>query len=292
MSNLAKLEFATLDISSKNYLSWVLDTEIHLDVKGLGNTILADKETSNQDKAKEMIFIRHHLHEGLKVENLTKTVILPKACYDWMHLLLQDFKTVNEYNSKLFKISSQLKLCGENITDEDFLEKTFSTFHATNVLLQQQYREKGFKRYSELISCLLVAEQNNELLMKNHGICLTGSAPFPEVNVTVHNNYENRKYRGHGRGRGCSRGRGRGHISNRYHGDHNNDTSNHQKKNKNERQERIPQNNPSKIVDNICYRCGMKGHWSRTCRTSEHLVKLYQESIKKKGKHMETNFIS
>ena len=42
-----------------------------------------------------------------------KTVILPKARYDWMHLRLQDFKIVNEYNSALFKISSQLKLCGE-----------------------------------------------------------------------------------------------------------------------------------------------------------------------------------
>ncbi|KAK5812063.1 hypothetical protein PVK06_027460 [Gossypium arboreum] len=147
-----------------------------------------------------------------------------------MHLRLQDFKTISEYNLEIFKISSHLKLCRENITDEDLLEKTFLTFHATNVLLQQQYREKGFKRYSELISCLLVAEQNNELLMKNYGIRPTGSAPFPEVNVAVHNNYENRKYKGRGRGRGHSRGRGRGRISNHYRGGHNTDTSNHQKK--------------------------------------------------------------
>ena len=85
-----------------------------------------------------------------------------------MHLRLQDFKTVSEYNSALFKISSRLKLCGEKITDEDMQEKTFTTFHASNVLLQQQYRERRFTKYSELISCLLVAEQNNELLMKNH----------------------------------------------------------------------------------------------------------------------------
>ena len=32
----------------------------------------------------------------------------------------------------------------------------------------------------------------------------------------------------------------------------------------------------------------MKGHWSRTCRTSKHLVKLYQDSIKEKN--AETNF--
>ena len=86
----------------------------------------------------------------------------------------------------MFRISSQLKLCGEKVTDEDMLEKTFSTFHASNLLLQQQYREKGFKKYSQLISCLLVAEQNNELLMKNHEARPTGSAPFPEVNVTAY----------------------------------------------------------------------------------------------------------
>ena len=66
------------------------------------------------------------------------------------------------------------------------LKKTFSTFHASNVLLQQQYREKGFKKYYELISCLLVAEQNNELLMKNHEASPTGSAPFPEVNAATY----------------------------------------------------------------------------------------------------------
>ena len=42
-----------------------------------------------------------------------KTIILPKARYDWMYPMLQDFKTVSEYNSTLFKIGSQLKLCGE-----------------------------------------------------------------------------------------------------------------------------------------------------------------------------------
>ena len=92
-----------------------------------------------------------------------------------MHLRLQDFKKVIEYNSALFKISSRLKLWGEKITDEDMLEKTFTTFHASNVFLHQPYRERRFTKYLELISCLLVVEQNNELLMKNHSSRLTGS---------------------------------------------------------------------------------------------------------------------
>ena len=39
MSNITKLKFAALDISGKNYLSWILDAEIHLDAMNLGNTI-------------------------------------------------------------------------------------------------------------------------------------------------------------------------------------------------------------------------------------------------------------
>ncbi|XP_021856095.2 uncharacterized protein [Spinacia oleracea] len=204
MSNLAKLEIVALDITGKNYLSWVLDSEIHQDAKGLGDTIKEGNKATCQDKAKAMIFLSHHLHEELKTDYLTvkdpqilwsnlkerydhqKTVILPKARYDWLHLRLQDFKSVSEYNSAMFKITSQLKLCGEKITDADMLEKTYSTFHANNVVLQTWYREKGFKKYSDLISCLLVAEQNNELLMKNHEASPTGSTPFPEANVTYH----------------------------------------------------------------------------------------------------------
>ncbi|KAM1487092.1 hypothetical protein ACFX2I_001203 [Malus domestica] len=148
-----------------------------------------------------MIFIRRHLDNGLKNEYLTvkdllafwkklrnrynhqTKVILPMARYEWTHLRIQDFKLVAEYNSSLFRITSQMKLCGDTITEEDMLEKTFSTFHASNVILQQQYRSRGFIEYNQLISVLLVAKQNNKLLMKNHQSQSIGSASFPEVNA-------------------------------------------------------------------------------------------------------------
>ncbi|XP_070004395.1 uncharacterized protein [Nicotiana sylvestris] len=151
--HLSKLEFVALDISDKSYMSWVLDAEIHLDAMGLADTIKDKNQTSNQDCAKAMIFLRHHLDEGLKMEYLTikdpvilwnnlkdrydhlKMVVLPQARYDWTHLRLQDFKSISEYNSVVFRIISQLKLCGDNITDHDILKKTFTTFHASNMLL-------------------------------------------------------------------------------------------------------------------------------------------------------------
>ena len=71
MANLAKLDFATLDITGNNYLTWVLDTKIHLEAANLGDTIKEESSSSSQDRAKAMIFIRRHLDEALKSEYLT-----------------------------------------------------------------------------------------------------------------------------------------------------------------------------------------------------------------------------
>ncbi|KAJ3680430.1 hypothetical protein LUZ60_016708 [Juncus effusus] len=297
MANLAKLDFVALDISGNNYLSWILDAEIHLDAMGLGSTIKTGNKASIQDRAKAMIFLRHHLHESLKGEYLTikeplllwknlqerynhqKTIILPKARDEWTHLRLQDFKSVCDFNSSMFRIVSQLRLCGEDITDGDMLEKTFTTFHASNIILQQQYREKGFKKYSELISCLLVAEQNNKLLLKNHESRPTGSSPFLEVNTATFNGRN--RGRGPGRGRGRGGGRGRSHSWNR----------NGQIKKPAHERSKKPQNITRKVSGDQCLRCGMKGHWSRTCRTPKHLVELYQASLKEKENTKEVNLV-
>ena len=48
----------------------MLDAEIHLDVMNLGERIKEENTISSQEKAKIMIFLRHHLHEGLKIEYL------------------------------------------------------------------------------------------------------------------------------------------------------------------------------------------------------------------------------
>ncbi|XP_059654294.1 uncharacterized protein LOC132301014 [Cornus florida] len=177
----------------------------------LGETIKEKNNASLQDHAKTMIFLRHHLHEELKTKYLMvkdplilwknlkeryehqKTMILPKARYDWIHLRLQDFKS------------------------------------------------------------------NNELLMQNHQSHPIGSVPFPEANIR-------------------------------------NSTPSHQKWNSNatkQAKEKALQKAPEIYDDKPCYRCGMKGHWSRTCRTPKHLVDLYRASMndKGKGKEIEINFV-
>ncbi|XP_070020050.1 uncharacterized protein [Nicotiana sylvestris] len=157
-----------------------------------------------------------------RYDNL-KLVTLPQARYDWVHLRLKDFKSVSEYNSAMFRITSKLKLYGDTITDYDMLEKTSTTFHASHMVLQQQYKEKGFKKYSELISLLLVAEQNNDLLMRNHENRPTGSTTLPEVDE-VYSHYAKRE-----KGRGPIRGRGRGQGRNFPGVNHPPKKNNHQK---------------------------------------------------------------
>ncbi|XP_051151855.1 uncharacterized protein LOC127265882 [Andrographis paniculata] len=177
-----------------------------------------------------------------------KLIVLPKARSEWHNLRLQDFKSVTEYNSAMFKITSQLNLWCGNINDSDMMEKTFFIFHASNLLLQQQYREKGFRTYSDLIVCLLLAEQNNQLLLKNHASRLTGSSPFPEANAVQSANLG----RGNNKGGRYGRGQKRDHP---------------QPRQNNDKKPYKPlkwQNDEQKInYEDKCHRCGTKGHWSR-----------------------------
>ncbi|XP_058192136.1 uncharacterized protein LOC131309536 [Rhododendron vialii] len=274
MSNYTKLDFAVLDISGRNYLSWILDVEIHLDAMELGKSITDGNDASSKDRAKSMIFIRHHPHEDLKSEYLTVKDSLSLwnnlkeryghqkvVIYRWLNLRLQDYKSVSEYNSTLFKI--------------------------------QQYRERGFEKYSDLISCLLVAEQNNELLLRNHEFRPTGALPFLEANrVSFPSN-------GQGRGRGYRHGRGSHNhqVRGEYIQKSSKNSEYPQKWNKWNRSEvskengKKVMNKPSKNSEDSWYRCDGKGHWSRTCHTPKHLIELYQVSLKEKGKEIETNFI-
>ena len=57
MSKISSLNFVALDISGKNYLSWILDAEINLKAANLGKTIKEGNQRSLQDRAKALIFL-------------------------------------------------------------------------------------------------------------------------------------------------------------------------------------------------------------------------------------------
>ena len=57
MSNITKLEFVALDITGNNYLSGILDAEIHFDAMNLGTAIKEGNQAFLQDRAKALIFL-------------------------------------------------------------------------------------------------------------------------------------------------------------------------------------------------------------------------------------------
>lgn len=153
MSNLNKLDFVALEVSGRNYLKWTQDVKLHLTANKMRTTIEANNNASNALKASAMFFIRKHMEEALQVEYLAeedpralwvvleerfnhqRTIFLPEARNDWSNLRFQDFKYVNEYNSEVCRIRSLLKFCGNELTEADLPEKTFSTFPPSCIIL-------------------------------------------------------------------------------------------------------------------------------------------------------------
>ncbi|KAM1334301.1 hypothetical protein ACFX2F_010231 [Malus domestica] len=75
--------------------------------------------------------------------------------------------------------------CNKTLTKEDLLEMTYSTFSATNIVLQQQYRAQKFTKFSDLISILLFAEKQNQMLMKNHQAQPIRATVMPEAHYST-----------------------------------------------------------------------------------------------------------
>lgn len=92
-----------------------------------------------------------------KVFNHLKSIILPNVGNEGMNLQLQDYKIINENNFALFRIDKNQRW--------RHIVEIFSTFYASNMVPQQQYRACKYKKCFDLISCLLVVEKNNELAL-------------------------------------------------------------------------------------------------------------------------------
>lgn len=124
-----------------------------------------------------------------------------------------------------------------------------------------------------------MAKQNNNLLMKNRENHPKGSKQLPKVNEAYTHNR-------HRKDRGPFRERGHDHDQERnfFGVSHSSNKNQHQKeKRKDEKRE----------ATRACYfRYGGKEVITRDCRTSKHLVELYQELPMKKEKYPKANFIS
>ncbi|VFQ69010.1 unnamed protein product [Cuscuta campestris] len=143
------------------------------------------------------------------------------------------------------------------------------------------------QRYLEWKVDALAHLKNNELLMKNHNMRPIGCSPtnfgHPDRGSAPESNVIQGGARGHfKRGRGNNRNKG----PNRGYKNPNGSSCKGKGKFKPPQAKTYEKPKPS----GECYKCGIKGHWANECRTTKHLVKLYQASTKGKGKNVEANY--
>ncbi|GKA69417.1 hypothetical protein Tco_0775481 [Tanacetum coccineum] len=301
MSNLLKLEFSALNVTGKNYMPWVLDVKMHLESMGITQTIVENNDSPPQDKARANIFLRKHIDDGLKFEYLTTKD---------PSILWKDLKDRfdNQREVLLPAIPEEwrsLRYDGENLLHISCIKHDFA---ATKIPELVDYRLQKFPRYSELNAYVLVAEQNNELLMKNHQSRLTGSLAYPKVNAAKNDpkSFMRGQGQSHGKGRvqfgkNISHGHKRSFHRNRKndrvytHGrgftrgsgqrTNKNAPRNNKAKNMGKRKHN-DESDPSQNNDGSCFRCGSSNHWAKSCRTDHHLCELYQASLKEKDREV------
>ena len=74
---------------------------------------------------------------------------------------------LNLLNSELFRIATQLRHCGEELSKAQLIDKTLSTFPPILNVIVWQYKNMKFRLYSKLISALFLAETQQQIELKN-----------------------------------------------------------------------------------------------------------------------------
>lgn len=97
-----------------------------------------------------------------------KATELPQAKSEWERLCFSDFGSVTAYDLALRRILTQLKICDQEMSDEEMIQKTLSTFPPSQLMLHRQLMAANFATYSKLIIMLLLEEKDNPELMRKH----------------------------------------------------------------------------------------------------------------------------
>ncbi|XP_052163085.1 uncharacterized protein LOC127780173 [Oryza glaberrima] len=168
---MATKEFDELALDGTNYPIWASNIKINFASQGILNIIeepnAGDPQIEHRKLNTSLFLLRLYIHKDPKHEYMLETsplnlwkalkerydqqkeLIWPEANYEWVHLHLQDFKSVAENNHATHNICSRLKFCEQEPTEAEKIEKTLSTILPEDKILTQQTNnaenKKGFK---------------------------------------------------------------------------------------------------------------------------------------------------
>jgi hypothetical protein len=129
-------------------------------------------------------------------------------------------------------------------------------------VFKHQYRDRNYQHYSELIQDHLQAEKHDELTIRNHHQRPVGTIPLPEVNYSSN---------GKGKTDGAKPSKNVGKFKK-------------EKKNKHKKNKSKGQSSGKGKKSFKCHCCGGANHIAKKCKILQHLVDLYQKSLKEAGK--------
>jgi hypothetical protein len=278
------------------------------------------KEPSEKVKANALMFLRRHIDPSLRWEYLQlKTpkelwdalkgrfgnihdTLLPELTVQWNEIRLLDYKRVNDFNKDMLRLKARLTFCGKEITEDDMIQKTLSTFPTSALILANQYRleynNKRITTFNKLINMLQVAERHDQVLLNNN-VRPVGTKKIPEVNYGKMRSGKNPKEQGVGRadpytrgnnaprgkghkGHSMGRGMGRGGPPNVWRNDGGAGPSDHESK--------VQKTPRERVGHEPCYRCGDTEHWYKNCHASNRVAanyKRYRESKEQEAHYME-----
>jgi hypothetical protein len=277
-------KFEKLALDGHNYPTWAMDVKKSLALRGMYEAIVPPVEREHElpptHQYNALYIIWHHIHPDLKSEYVQeeepsviwtplqnryeqqKVVIFPEAKHDWIHLRLQDYKSIGDYNHAIHKICAKLRFCEKEPSDEDKIEKTLTTMLPSDRVLKHQYRVRNYQHYSELIQDLLQSEKHDELTMRNHHQHPVGTAPLSDVNYSS---------KGKKKTDGAKPSKNVGKFKKG-------------KKNKHKKNKFKDQTSKIGKKSFKCHHCGGANHIAKKCKIPQHLVDLYQKSLKEVGK--------
>lgn len=178
-SRLQPLLFEALKSDGSNYLKWSATVEMHMIAEEVAGAIETPNpaEVSDLEKAWTNLLLQKHLDKPLQdqyVQERNPAILwrtlatrfsqerrlhLPRAQHDWINLRVMDFTTLASYNNEFHQIVSQLRLCGETITETNLIDKTLYS------LPYSRLRQESLVRSNKLSAANCKPSQIDPLLL-------------------------------------------------------------------------------------------------------------------------------